>query len=99
MSTEHSYAGEPANIPGANVFNFMFSNPFQQESEFTPPKQRVPKIHDDQPIFIDHASGKFEVAYEDTMRLKLHRVPQPCFLFHVLICKSRSASYLFAVET
>ncbi|KAJ3468106.1 hypothetical protein MRS44_002171 [Fusarium solani] len=58
MSTEHSYAGEPANIPGANVFNFMFSNPFQQESEFTPPKQRVPKIHEDQPIFIDHASDR-----------------------------------------
>lgn len=78
MSTEHSYAGEPANIPGANVFNFMFSNPFQQESEFTPPKQRVPKIHDDQPIFIDHASGKLSCirGHHET---KVTSVPQPCF--------------------
>lgn len=86
MPIEHSYAGEPGNIPGANVFNFVFSNPFQQESEFTPPKQRVPKIHEDQPIFIDHASGKLTSAYEDTtVRYKLHRLLNLVLRgFHVL---------------
>ncbi|KAF4951547.1 hypothetical protein FSARC_12878 [Fusarium sarcochroum] len=61
MSNEISqpaYAGQPANVPGANVFDFLFGNPFQHESDFTPPKQRVPKIHDDQPIFVDHASDR-----------------------------------------
>ncbi|KAF4467029.1 4-coumarate-- ligase [Fusarium albosuccineum] len=56
--SQPAYAGQPANIPGANVFDFVFSNPFQEESDFTPPKQRVPKIHDDQPIFVDHASDR-----------------------------------------
>ncbi|KAJ4246260.1 hypothetical protein NW762_013610 [Fusarium torreyae] len=56
--TEMAYAGQPANVPGANVFDFLFSNPFQHESEFAPPKQRVPKIHEDQPIFVDHASDR-----------------------------------------
>ncbi|KAF4981971.1 hypothetical protein FZEAL_2317 [Fusarium zealandicum] len=60
MSTESqpAYVGELANIPGANTFDFLFSNPFQEESDFTPAKQRVPRIHQDQPIFIDHASDR-----------------------------------------
>ncbi|KLO87242.1 4-coumarate--CoA ligase [Fusarium fujikuroi] len=53
-----AYAGTPANVPGANVFDFLFSNPFQNENEFTPRARRVPKIHDDQPIFVDHASDR-----------------------------------------
>lgn len=55
--TKPAYAGTPANVPGANVFDFLFSNPFQHENDFTPRARRVPKIHDDQPIFVDHASG------------------------------------------
>jgi hypothetical protein len=53
-----AYAGQPANVPGANIFDFIFSNPFQHESDFVPRARRVPKIRDDQPIFTDHASGK-----------------------------------------
>ncbi|RGP74115.1 hypothetical protein FSPOR_1810 [Fusarium sporotrichioides] len=53
-----SYAGQPANVPGANVFDFIFSNPFQHESDFVPRARRVPKIRDDQPIFTDHASDR-----------------------------------------
>lgn len=57
-SVQPAYAGQAANVPGANVFDFAFSNPFQNESEFVPRARRVPKIQDDQPIFVDHASGK-----------------------------------------
>ncbi|KAM0078354.1 hypothetical protein ACKRZS_009070 [Fusarium odoratissimum] len=56
--TKPAYAGTPANVPGANVFDFLFSNPFQHENDFTPRARRVPKIHDDQPIFVDHASDR-----------------------------------------
>ncbi|KAM5341898.1 hypothetical protein ACJ41O_014929 [Fusarium nematophilum] len=60
MSTElqPAHVGQPANIPGQNTFDFLFGNPFEKESEATPPKQRVPRIHDHQPIFIDHASDR-----------------------------------------
>lgn len=57
-SVKPAYAGQAANVPGANVFDFAFSNPFQNESEYVPRARRVPKIQDDQPIFVDHASGK-----------------------------------------
>lgn len=57
MSAEPSYAGFPANVPGANTFDFLFSNPFESENEHTTLKQRVPRIAEDAPIFVDHASG------------------------------------------
>ncbi|KAF5020025.1 hypothetical protein F66182_7961 [Fusarium sp. NRRL 66182] len=62
MSTETSqsqpsYAGQPANIPGANVFDFVFGSPFQKESAFAPPRQRIAQIREHQPIFVDHASA------------------------------------------
>ncbi|KAF4443133.1 hypothetical protein F53441_11532 [Fusarium austroafricanum] len=56
--TKPAYAGTPANVPGANVFDFVFSNPFQHESDFAPRARQVRKIHDDQPIFVDHASDR-----------------------------------------
>ncbi|KAH7014990.1 hypothetical protein EDB80DRAFT_567189 [Ilyonectria destructans] len=58
MSTEPSYAGFPANVPGANTFDFLFSNPFESENEHTTLKQRVPRIAEDAPIFVDHASDR-----------------------------------------
>ncbi|CAG7559380.1 unnamed protein product [Fusarium equiseti] len=57
-SVQPAYAGQAANVPGANVFDFAFSNPFQNESEFVPRARRVPKIQDDQPIFVDHATDR-----------------------------------------
>ncbi|KAM0355133.1 hypothetical protein ACHAPU_000993 [Fusarium lateritium] len=53
-----AYAGQPANVPGANVFDFVFSSPFQHEGDFVPRSRRVPKVRDDQPIFVDHASER-----------------------------------------
>ncbi|KAK7423800.1 hypothetical protein QQZ08_008843 [Neonectria magnoliae] len=58
MSAEPSYAGSPANVPGANTFDFIFSNPFESESDYTPPQQRVPHIDDNAPIFVDHATDR-----------------------------------------
>ncbi|KAM0206216.1 hypothetical protein ACHAQD_012507 [Fusarium lateritium] len=57
-TVQPAYAGKPANIPGANVFDFVFSSPFQHESDFAPRARRVPKVRDDQPIFVDHASDR-----------------------------------------
>lgn len=57
MSAAPSYAGFPANVPGVNTFDWLFSNPFESESEYTTLKQKVPRIAEDAPIFVDHASG------------------------------------------
>ncbi|KAF7548716.1 hypothetical protein G7Z17_g6874 [Cylindrodendrum hubeiense] len=58
MSTEPSYVGSPTNVPGANTFDWLFSNPFETESEFAPLKQRVPRIDENAPIFVDHATDR-----------------------------------------
>ncbi|KAH7129395.1 hypothetical protein B0J13DRAFT_137376 [Dactylonectria estremocensis] len=58
MSTEPSYAGAPANVPGTNTFDWLFSNPFESESDYLPPQRRVPRIDSNTPIFVDHATDR-----------------------------------------
>ncbi|KAF7563292.1 hypothetical protein G7046_g820 [Stylonectria norvegica] len=53
-----SYAGVAVNISPRNTFDWLFSNPFERESEYTPKQQTVPRIPDDQPIFVDHESDR-----------------------------------------
>lgn len=79
MSAESSYAGFPANVPGANTFDWLFSNPFESESEYTPLKQRVPRIAEDAPIFVDHASGtRAPLSYlnRDTHEIGIPMIPK-----------------------
>ena len=49
--------GPPGHVPLSNTFDWLFSNPFSRESDYTPASQLVPKIEDDRPIFIDYKSG------------------------------------------
>lgn len=44
---------------GTNVFDWLFSNPFEHESSCTPSSQRVPRIEDSRPVFVDNASGTY----------------------------------------
>jgi hypothetical protein len=53
-----AYAGAPADIEPANVFDWLFSSPFEVESAFTPPAHRVAKVEDERLVFVDEASGK-----------------------------------------
>lgn len=41
----------------ANTFSWLFSNPFEEESDFTPSQQRVPRVEDGRPLFVDEANG------------------------------------------
>lgn len=93
MATETpqpAYVGQPANVPGANIFDFIFGNPFQNESDFVPRARRVPKIRDDQPIFTDHANGKLlPLSYEisQTHQLRITNTLRPPT--HILPRKTR----------
>lgn len=61
-NSQVSYVGSSATIPGKNTFDWLFSNPFQHENGWTPAKQRVPKIKNEHAVFVDHASGKLNLA-------------------------------------
>ncbi|KAK4663627.1 hypothetical protein QC763_610040 [Podospora pseudopauciseta] len=59
MALTTAYSGAPAGrMPFDNAFGFTFSQPFQHESDFTPANHRVPKVNDEQPIFVDNKSGR-----------------------------------------
>ncbi|KAK0667804.1 putative acyl-CoA synthetase /AMP-acid ligase II [Cercophora samala] len=59
MALTTAYSGAPAGkMPFDNAFGFTFSQPFQHESDFTPANHRVPKVKDEQPIFVDNPSGR-----------------------------------------
>lgn len=53
-----AYSGSPpGHVPLSNTFDWVFSNPFCRESDYTPQSQLVPRIEDDRPIFVDYKSG------------------------------------------
>ncbi|KAM7188410.1 hypothetical protein V8F33_010661 [Rhypophila sp. PSN 637] len=55
-----AYAGAPPgdDFPIVNTLDFCFSQPFLNQSSFTPAAHRVPRIEDSRPVFIDNASGR-----------------------------------------
>ena len=58
MSSSRAYAGTPVEFnAGGNIFDFVFSNPFQNENAYTPPEHRVAPVRGDQEIFVDEISG------------------------------------------
>ncbi|KAK4224360.1 putative acyl-CoA synthetase /AMP-acid ligase II [Podospora fimiseda] len=50
--------GPPGELPFANAFSYVFSQPFQKENAFTPASQLVPRIKSSQPIFVDDKTGR-----------------------------------------
>lgn len=51
--------GPPGEYPrGLNIFDYVFGNPFEHESEAVPASQVLPHIDDRQPIFIDNKTGR-----------------------------------------
>lgn len=53
-----AYSGAPpGKVPLQNAFAFLFSQPFQTVSDFTPPAHVVPRIEATRPILVDHKSG------------------------------------------
>lgn len=78
MALTTAYSGAPAGrMPFDNAFGFTFSQPFQHESDFTPANHRVPKVNDEQPIFVDNKSGMLSsadvglYAHKSAVRLSL----------------------------
>ncbi|GAB1312493.1 hypothetical protein MFIFM68171_02703 [Madurella fahalii] len=54
-----AYSGSPpGNMPLQNAFAFVFSQPFQTASDFTPPGHVVPSIEAARPIFVDNKSDR-----------------------------------------
>ena len=53
-----AYAGGPVKFAPADVFTWLFSSPFQTESDFTPRRQLIPPVEDERPIFVDELSGE-----------------------------------------
>lgn len=54
-----AYAVAPVKFaPATDVFTWLFSSPFQTESNFAPASQRVPPVENERPIFVDELSGK-----------------------------------------
>ena len=51
-------AGQPVDFPSAKVFEFLFSQPFHNQSDFVPDQQRVPIVDDERPVFVDEATGE-----------------------------------------
>lgn len=52
--------GPPGQYPqGLNIFDYVFGNPFEHESEVVPASQVLPHIDDRQPIYIDNKTGRF----------------------------------------
>lgn len=48
----------PGEYPRSNIFDFVFGNPFSQQSNFVPASQRLPQTEDSRPIFVDNKNGE-----------------------------------------
>ncbi|KKY30222.1 putative acetylsynthetase-like protein [Diaporthe ampelina] len=60
----------PGQYPRSNIFDFVFGNPFSQQSEFVPASQRLPHIDDSRPIFVDNKNDRtltFGKARDDAL--------------------------------
>ena len=60
MSKAFISSGSPASLAPSNTFDFVFSNPYQHETEYSPANRLVPRIPEDRAIFVDdNASDRF----------------------------------------
>lgn len=48
----------PGQYPRSNIFDFVFGNPFSQQSQFIPESQKLPHVDDSRPIFVDNKNGE-----------------------------------------
>ncbi|KAL1865319.1 hypothetical protein Daus18300_007209 [Diaporthe australafricana] len=48
----------PGRYPRSNIFDFVFGNPFEHESETVPASQKLARIQDSRPIFIDNKNDR-----------------------------------------
>lgn len=53
-----AYVGSPTNIAPAKVFDWLFSDPFETASDFTPDAHIVSKVEDERPVFVDEATSR-----------------------------------------
>lgn len=53
-----AYAGSPTNFAPAKVFDWLFSDPFEKASDFTPEANRISNVGDERPVFVDEATGR-----------------------------------------
>ena len=59
QSAKVAYTGHPPGyVPQRNVFDWATGQPFQQQSDFTPPGHVVPPVEPNRPIFVDEKTGK-----------------------------------------
>lgn len=47
----------PTPTPHCNIFDFVFSRPFQQASDLVSASQTVPRIDDAHPIYVDNKTS------------------------------------------
>lgn len=58
IAADVAYSGfKPKPTPQTNIFDFVFSNPFQHANEHVPASQTVPRIDDATPIFVDNKTS------------------------------------------
>lgn len=66
-------SGAPVEFSAPNLFDWLFSNPFESENAYTPAERLVPRIENDRPIFVDNATGTLRIyAAEDASRAISH---------------------------
>lgn len=54
-----AYSGSrPGRYPQTSIFDFVFGNPFETQSDYVPASSTVPRIDDGHSIFIDHKTSK-----------------------------------------
>lgn len=54
-----AYAGSPTDFPPAQVFDWLFGDPFSKQSDFVPAAHVMPRVEDERPVFVDEASGEY----------------------------------------
>ncbi|KAI2605382.1 uncharacterized protein GGS25DRAFT_504888 [Hypoxylon fragiforme] len=52
----HPNSSSPVGFQSANLFEWLFSNPFENESDFTTAQQRVPRGSNEEKLLIDEAT-------------------------------------------
>lgn len=49
--------GSSVEFSTTNLFDWLYSNPFESEGALIPRNHIVPRIEDERPVFVDNASG------------------------------------------
>ncbi|KAJ0106816.1 cetylsynthetase-like protein [Diaporthe amygdali] len=62
----------PGQYPHSNIFDFVFGNPFSQQSDTVPASQKLARIEDSRPIFVDNNNDRtltFGKVREDALKV------------------------------